>query len=86
MISVRPEVLDTHGSRMTDAPDVARRYATRHTAMLAECAAAWAGESAVALAELAASEATFTLHKTSTWLLWDITNDHVVPNCEASTA
>lgn len=34
----------------------------------------------------AASEATFTLHKTSTWLLWDITNGHVVPNCEASTA
>lgn len=33
-----------------------------------------------------ASEATFALHKTDNWYLSDITNDHVVPDCQSSKA
>ncbi|MEB3032539.1 hypothetical protein [[Mycobacterium] nativiensis] len=51
-IAVRPVLLDAHASGVVDATDVARTFAARHAGYLGECAAAWAGSSAEALAEL----------------------------------
>ena len=51
-LSVHPELLHTHGSRVADATDVARTFGNRHAGYISECAAAWAGASAEALAEL----------------------------------
>lgn len=51
-ISVQPELLHSHASRVADATDVARTFAARHAGYLSDCAAAWAGSSAEALAAL----------------------------------
>ncbi|CAJ1497749.1 hypothetical protein MU0083_001754 [[Mycobacterium] kokjensenii] len=51
-LSVRPALLDTHASRLADATDVSATFSARHITYLGECAAAWAGDSAEALAEL----------------------------------
>ncbi|MEB3049368.1 hypothetical protein KV112_06365 [Mycolicibacter sp. MYC123] len=53
-VSVHPELLHTHASRVNDATDVARTFGGRHAGYISECAAAWAGASAEALAELSA--------------------------------
>ncbi|MCV7386389.1 hypothetical protein [Mycolicibacter longobardus] len=53
-LSVRPALLHAHASRVADATDVSRTFAARHAGYLGDCAAAWAGASAEALAELTA--------------------------------
>lgn len=53
-LSVHPELLHAHASRVVDATDVARTFGARHAGDISECAAAWAGASAEALAELSA--------------------------------
>ena len=53
-ISVHPELLDTHGTHVANATDVSRTFGARHAGYVAECAEAWAGSSAAALAELSA--------------------------------
>ncbi|MEB3069856.1 WXG100 family type VII secretion target [[Mycobacterium] vasticus] len=53
-LSVHPELLHTHASRVADATDVARTFGGRHAGYISECATAWAGASAEALAELSA--------------------------------
>jgi len=53
-LSVHPELLHTHASRVADATDVARTFGGRHAGYIGECATAWAGDSAAALAELSA--------------------------------
>lgn len=53
-LSVQPELLHTHASRVSDATDVVRTFGGRHAGYISECAAVWAGASAEALAELSA--------------------------------
>lgn len=53
-LSVRPALLDSHASHVANATEVSRTFATRHAGYVSECAAAWAGTSAEALAELGA--------------------------------
>lgn len=53
-LSVDPAQLHAHASRVADATDVSRTFAARHAGYVGECAAAWAGSSAEALAELSA--------------------------------
>lgn len=53
-LSVRPELLDEHAARVASATDVSRTFAARHAGYVDECAVAWAGSSAEALAELSA--------------------------------
>jgi uncharacterized protein YukE len=53
-LSVDPAQLHAHASRVADATEVSRTFAARHAGYVGECAAAWAGSSAEALAELSA--------------------------------
>jgi uncharacterized protein YukE len=53
-LSVHPAQLHAQASRVADATDVSRTFAARHAGYVGECAAAWAGSSAEALAELSA--------------------------------
>lgn len=60
-LSVRPALLDTHAAQVADATAVSRTFAARHAGYVGECATAWAGTSAQALAELSSHwEATDT--------------------------
>lgn len=53
-LAVRPALLDTHATQVADATEVSRTFAARHAGYVGECAAAWVGDSAEALAELGA--------------------------------